>query len=79
MKVGLDLQSIWGALAYLLVLSIELILYMLAAIYAGRSLNNSYPSSFDWVTITLALSLLLCVYSLYRFFVKIIKIPPKKT
>lgn len=72
------MRATWAPLAYLLVLSFELVLYMVGAIYLGRKLNEVWVREFDWVMITLPLSLLLCCYSLYRFFGNLIKNQQKK-
>lgn len=63
---------------YLLVLNFELVLFMVGGIYGGIYLNKHYPLSFNWLILTTPLSLLLCIYLLYRYLVGIIKSEEKK-
>ena len=63
---------------YLLVLNFELVLFMVGGIYAGLYLNKHYPAGINWLVLTTPLSLLLCLYLLYRYLVGIIKIEEKK-
>lgn len=72
------MNASWAAFAYLLVLSFELVLYMVFAVVIGRKLNASLGLEFDWILVTLPISLVLCGYSLYRFFGKLIKSDIKK-
>ena len=63
---------------YLLVLNFELVLFMVGGIYGGLYLNKHYPVGINWLVLTTPLSLLLCLYLLYRYLVGIIKIEEKK-
>ncbi len=72
------MKKIGTSIAYLLALSTEIIVYMIAAVYFGGLLNESYNMSFDWIMITVPFSLLLSGFSSYRFFVNIIKTNNKK-
>jgi hypothetical protein len=62
---------------YLLVLNFELVLFMVGGIYGGLYLNKHYPVGINWLVLTTPLSLLLCLYLLYRYLVGIIKIDEK--
>jgi hypothetical protein len=66
------------AFSLLIVLSTEMLLYLVGAVYFSKYLNKALELSFDSVYITVAFSLLLCGFSLYRFFGKIIKYSDKK-
>ena len=72
------MNSLWSSFGYLLGLCVEMVLYMVAAIWIGRYFNNNYPISWSWINVTLPVSLLLCVFSIYRFFVMLIKKEDKK-
>lgn len=72
------MTNIWSALAYLLVLSSEMILYMVGAWYLGKYLNQNHTALFDWIMLTVPLSVVLCIYAGYRFFDKLIKSQNKK-
>jgi hypothetical protein len=63
---------------YLLVLNFELVLFMVGGIYGGLYLNKHYPVGINWLVLTTPLSLLLCLYLLYRYLVGIIKSEEKK-
>lgn len=63
---------------YLLVLNFELVLFMVGGIYGGIYLNKHYPQGFNWLILTTPLSLLFCMYLLYRYLVGIIKSEEKK-
>ena len=63
---------------YLLVLNFELVLFMVGGIYGGLYLNKHYPVGINWLGLTTPLSLLLCLYLLYRYLVGIIKSEEKK-
>ena len=63
---------------YLLVLNFELVLFMVGGIYGGLYLNKHYPVGINWLVLTTPLSLLLCLYLLYRYLVGIIKSEDKK-
>jgi|LakMenEpi03Aug12_release.lakeMendotaPanAssembly.Ray.scaffolds.fasta_scaffold22667_3 hypothetical protein len=63
---------------YLLVLNFELVLFMVGSIYGGLYLNKHYPVGINWLVLTTPLSLLLCLYLLYRYLVGIIKSEEKK-
>lgn len=64
--------------SYLLVLNFELVIFMVAGTYGGFYLNKSYPIGLNWHVITTPLSLLLCMYLIYRYLVGIIKSEEKK-
>jgi hypothetical protein len=64
--------------SYLLVLNFELVLFMVGGIYGGIYLNKHYPVGLNWLVLTTPLSLLLCLYLLYRYLVGIIKSEEKK-
>jgi hypothetical protein len=64
--------------SYLLVLNFELVLFMVGGIYGGIYLNKHYPIAMNWLVLTTPLSLLFCLYLLYRYLVKIIKNEGKK-
>jgi hypothetical protein len=51
---------------------------MVGGIYGGLYLNKHYPVGINWLVLTTPLSLLLCLYLLYRYLVGIIKIEEKK-
>ena len=63
---------------YLLVLNFELVIFMVGGIYGGLYLNKHYPLGINWLVLTTPLSLLLCLYLLYRYLVGIIKSEEKK-
>jgi len=65
--------------SYLLVLNFELVLFMVAGTYGGFYLNKHYPIGINWLVLTTPLSLLLCIYLIYRYLVGIIKNEEKKT
>ena len=69
----------WASLGLLLILSFEMVVYMVCAVFIAKWLNGFYIINLDWINITIPLSLLLCSWSLYRFFGKIIKISRKKS
>jgi hypothetical protein len=51
---------------------------MVGGIYGGIYLNKHYPVGYNWLVLTTPLSLLLCLYLLYRYLVGIIKSEEKK-
>ena len=46
--------------------------------FGGRYLDDHYPVGFQWVLVTTAISVLLCIYLPYRFLVFVIKSDAKK-
>lgn len=72
------MNSLWSAFGYLLGLCVEMVLYMVVAIWIGRYFNENHPLSWSWINVTLPVSLLLCLFSIYRFFVMLIKKEDKK-
>ena len=73
------MKNQWFALAYLLGLVSEMAFYMVGAVYFGKGLNLWLLSSFDWIMVTIPLSLLLCLIAGVRFFRFLIKNGQEKT
>lgn len=72
------MKKFFAAFGYLSMLCSEMVIYMVLSIYLGRYLNDNHPISWSWINLTLPLSLLLCLFALYRFFVWLIKKEEKK-
>ena len=60
-------------LAMLLATQFQAIIFLGAAWYGAESLNEQYPQGFDWLFVTIPLSLILIVHSFYVVFRFIIK------
>jgi predicted RND superfamily exporter protein len=65
-------------LSYLLVLNFELALFLMGGVYASKYLNEHLQQSFDWVIVTVPISVLLCCYVVYRYLVFVVKNDRKK-
>lgn len=72
------MNNLWQAFGYLIGLCVEMVLYMVAAVWIGRHFNETNPLSWSWINVTLPISLVLCAFTLYRFFVNLIKKEDKK-
>ena len=70
--------NIVRGLSYLLVLYFELAAIIVAGVFGGRYLDDHDPVGFQWVLVTTAISVLLCIYLPYRFLVFVIKSDAKK-
>lgn len=69
----------WTSLMLLLILSFEMVVYMVCAVFIAEWLNAFAVINIDLINITIPLSLLLCGWSLYRFFGRIINFSKKKS
>lgn len=65
-------------LSYLLFLNFELALFLMGGVYLSKFLNQEYQQGFDWIMITVPISVLLCCYAVYRYLVFVIKNDRKK-
>lgn len=65
--------------SYLLFLNFELAIFLIGAVQGARFLNREFNRGFDWIVITVPISLLLCGYVVYRYLVFIVKSDQKKT
>jgi membrane protein implicated in regulation of membrane protease activity len=72
------MKEIVRGLSYLLVLYFELALIVAAGVFGARYLNEHYPVGFNWMMLTAAISVALCIYLPYRFLVKLVKESRKK-
>lgn len=72
------MTNLWQAFGYLIGLCVEMVLYMVTAIWIGRYFNETHPISWSWINVTLPVSLVLCGFTLYRFFAMLIKKEDKK-
>lgn len=65
-------------LSYLLFLNFELALFLMGGVYAAKFLNKEFQQSFDWMSVTVPVSVLLCCYAVYRYLVFVVKNDRKK-
>lgn len=59
--------------SYLLVVNFEMALFLISAVQGAKYLNRVKALSFDWLMVTIPISLLLCFYAIYKFLVFIVK------
>jgi predicted RND superfamily exporter protein len=50
----------------------------MGGVYASKYLNEHLQQSFDWVIVTVPISVLLCCYVVYRYLVFVVKNDRKK-
>jgi hypothetical protein len=68
------MKKIATAFAYLSFFTSEVLLYLIGSFYLGRYLNKSILITVDWMLITMPIALLLCLWSLVKFFGRITKV-----
>jgi hypothetical protein len=72
------MNRVFKGLVYLLALNFELAFLMVAGVYLARYLNDLRLWRHDWILVTAPLSLVLCLFVLYRYLVFIIKMSRQK-